>query len=78
MKRSEKSTSWLKGLTNSPIVSKLMRSHTTGMRIFRCFFVLLAVCIYVRFSFRMITDNGDTAFSRAADYLRNGVLTDVL
>uniref|UniRef100_A0A915BHZ9 tRNA-splicing endonuclease subunit Sen54 N-terminal domain-containing protein n=1 Tax=Parascaris univalens TaxID=6257 RepID=A0A915BHZ9_PARUN len=29
VKRNEKSTSWLKGLTNSPIVSKIMRSHTT-------------------------------------------------
>ncbi|VDM36820.1 unnamed protein product [Toxocara canis] len=29
VKRNEKSTWWLKGLTSSPIVSKLMRSHTT-------------------------------------------------
>ncbi|VDK42926.1 unnamed protein product [Anisakis simplex] len=32
MKRTERSSSWLKGLTSSPIINKIMRSHTTKVK----------------------------------------------
>lgn len=38
VKRNEKPSSWFKGLANSPIVSKFMRSNTSGISFVGPFF----------------------------------------